>query len=108
MDHPDGPERMVDIVSTISVVAVVLADLVMKLASAPADEISRLADDVKKSTKLVVECCTDTAENLSPEVAATLRTELAQLAETLQAQIAGIIDLRLAQLAGDGTSRTPH
>jgi hypothetical protein len=106
----DGPERMVEIVTALAVVGEVLADLLVKLASATPAEIPALCDDAENLARRVVDCCIDTApsDHLAPEEAAALRVELAQLVETLQAQIAGSVDLRMAEIMGGVASRTRH
>jgi hypothetical protein len=106
----DGPDRMMEVVTALSVFSKLLADLVAKLASAASDEIPALADDAKKSARQIVECCMDTApvSHLRPEEVAAMRAELVQLAETLHAEIDGLVDLRWAQIGGGGTSRTRH
>jgi hypothetical protein len=43
----DGPERMIEIVTTLAVVGEVLAALIVKLASATADEIPALCDEAE-------------------------------------------------------------
>jgi hypothetical protein len=110
MEHPEGSERMVEIVTVLAVVGEALAVLVARLASATATEIPAICKEAENLARRVVDCCIDTApsDHLPPEEAAALRVELVQLAATLQAQITGIIDLRLAQIMGGVASRTSH
>jgi hypothetical protein len=105
----DGSERMTEIVAALSVVSQVLADLVVKLASATPDEIPALRDDAETLAQRVVECCMDTApvDHLPPEEVAALHSEMVQLAAALKAQIAGVVDLCLTRIAA-GTSQTRH
>jgi hypothetical protein len=49
----DGPERMVETVTAIAVVGEVLAALIVKLASATADEIPALREEAKKLAQRV-------------------------------------------------------
>jgi hypothetical protein len=106
----DGPERMIEIVTTLAVVGEVLAALIVKLASATADEIPALCDEAEILAQRVVECCADTApvDPLQPEEVTELRANLHELAEALQAQIAEIADLCWAQITGGVASRTRH
>jgi hypothetical protein len=110
MEHSDGPERMVEMVTALSVLGEVLAALVVKLASATAVEIPTLCDEAEVLAQRVTECCADTApvDHLPPEEAAAIRSDMLQLAEAMKAQIAGIVDLRLARFTGGVTSRTRH
>jgi hypothetical protein len=110
MASSHGPERMAEMVTALSVLGEVLAALIVKLASATADEIPALFDEAEILAQRVTECCADTApvDHLPPGEAARLRRELVQLAETLKGQIARIVDLRLAQFTGGATSRTRH
>jgi hypothetical protein len=70
----DGPERMGEIVTSLAIVGEVLAALIVKLASATADEIPALCDEAER----VVECCADTApvDPLPPEEVTELRANL--------------------------------
>ena len=106
----DGPERMVETVTAIAVVGEVLAALIVKLASATADEIPALREEAKKLAQRVAECCMNTApvDHLPPDEVAELRANLHELAEALQAQIADIGDLCWAQIKGGVASRTRH
>jgi hypothetical protein len=106
----DGPERMVEIVTALAVVGEVLAALIVKLASATADEMPALCDEAKILAQRVTECCADTApvDPLQPEDVTELRANLHELAEALQAQIADIGDLCWAQITGGVASRTRH
>jgi hypothetical protein len=110
MASSDGPERMVEIVTALAVVGEVLAGLIVKLASATADEIPALCDEAEILAQRVIECCADTepVDHLPPEGVLNLHRELVQLAEALKDQIARIVDLRLAQFTGGATSRTRH
>ena len=107
----DGPERMVEIVTALAIVGEVLAALIVKLASATADEIPALCDEAEILAQRVTECCADTApvDPLQPEEVTELRTNLHELAEALQAQIADIADLCWAHITGGViASRTRH
>jgi hypothetical protein len=110
MASSHGPERMAEIVTALSVLGDVLAALIVKLASATADEIPALCDEAEILAQRVIECCADTApvRHLPPEEVLNLRSELVQLAEALKDQIARIVDLRLAQFTGGAASRTRH
>jgi hypothetical protein len=106
----DGPERIVEIVTALSVVGELLAVVTAKLTSATADEIPALREEAKKLTQRVVGCCMDTApvDHRPPDEVAELRANLHELAEALQAQIAEIADLCWAQITGGFASRTWH
>jgi hypothetical protein len=108
MDHPHGPEGMVEIVIALSVLGDVLTDLIVKLASATPDEIPALRAQAETLAQRVVECCIDIApvDHLPPEEVATIRSEMLQLAEAMKVQIASIVDVRLAPFGA--TSLTRH
>jgi hypothetical protein len=110
MASSDGSERMLEIVTALSVLGDVLAALIVKLASATADEIPALCDEAEILAQRVIECCADTApvDHLPPEEVLNLRSELVQLAEALKDHIARIVDLRIAPFTGGATSRTRH
>jgi hypothetical protein len=106
----DGPERMGEIVTALAVVGEVLAALIVKLASATADEIPALCNEAEILAQRVTECCADTApvDPLQPEEVTELRANLHELAEALQALIADIADLCWAQITGGVASQTRH
>jgi hypothetical protein len=110
MEHPEGPERMAEIVTVLAVVGEVLAVLTAKLSSATADEIPALREEAERLAQRVVECCVDTAavEHLHPEEATAIRSELLKLGEGMKAQIAGVVALCVAQITGGVVSRTSH
>jgi dsDNA-specific endonuclease/ATPase MutS2 len=106
-----SPERMVEVVTALSVLSDVLTDLIVKLASATTDEIPALRAQAEALTQRVIECCADTAtvDHLPAEEVAAIRSELLQLAAAMKAQIASIVDVRLAPFTSDATtSRTRH
>jgi hypothetical protein len=108
--NSEGSERMAEIVTTLAVVGEVLAQLVVKLASATAAELPALCHDAENLARRVVDCCIDTApvDHLPPEEVAALRAELFQLAESLQAQINGIVDTCCERITGQGAFGTRH
>ncbi len=101
---------MVEIVTALSVVSEILADLVVKLASATTDEIPALCDEAEILAQRVTECCADTVsvDHLPPEEATAIRRDVLQLAGALRDQIARIVGLRLALFTGGATSQTRH
>jgi hypothetical protein len=105
-----GPERMVEIVTALSVLGDVLTDLIVKLASATPNEIPALRAQAEALTQRVTECCADTApvDHLAPEEVTAIRSEMVRLAEAIKAQIANIVDLRLTCFTGGAASRTRH
>ena len=107
-----GSERMVEIVTAISVLGDILSDLIVKLASATADEIPALRAQAEALALRVTECCADTAsvDHLPPEQATAIRSELLKLGEGMKAQIADVVSLCMARLTGGGggTPLTRH
>jgi hypothetical protein len=105
-----GPERMVEIVTALSVLGDVLTDLIVKLASATPNEIPALRAQAEALTQRVTECCADTApvDHLAPKEVTAIRSEMVRLAEAIKAQIANIVDLRLTCFTGGAASRTRH
>jgi hypothetical protein len=103
-----GPE--LEIVTAISVLGDVLSDLIVKLASATADEIPGIRAQSEALAERVTEYCADTApvEHLPREEAAEIRSELLKLREDMKAQIADVVSLRMARIGGGATSPTLH
>jgi hypothetical protein len=99
-----GPERMAEIVTAISVLGEVLSELIVKLASATADEIPGLRAQAEALTERVTEYCADSAAvgHLPPEEATAIRSELLKLGEGMKAQIADVVSLCIARLTGSG------
>jgi hypothetical protein len=106
----DGSERMTEIVTALSANDRILADLVVRLASATADEIPALREEAEMLAQHVVDCCMDAApvDHLPHEEVAALQSELVKLADALKAQIAGVVNLCLAHTMGGATSHTRH
>jgi hypothetical protein len=106
----DSAERGVELVTVLAVASRVLTELIERLQTARADQISALAEGAKTAAERIVGCCADTAslDHLPSESADTIRTDLSRLGEFLQAEIAGIIKLRWAQLESGGSSQTRH
>jgi hypothetical protein len=106
----DGPERMVEIVTALSVLSDVLTDLIVKLASATTDEIPAIRAQAEALAQRVTECCADTAsvDHLAPAEATAIRSDMLLLAEAMKVEIARIVDLRLAPFTGGAASRTRH
>jgi hypothetical protein len=105
-----GPERVVEIVTAISVLGDVLSDLIVKLASATADEIPGIRAQAEALAERVAEYCADTAsvEHLRREEATAIRSELLKLGEGMKAQIADTVSLCMARITGGVASRTRH